>query len=164
MKNINKWSNYNKIEKFVKNELFFNYNNQIKYHQTLTPEDFKQEILLKIFTKTNEKYLIPIHYGYLRTIIKNELYDKYNIYQFIKKGKNSKKPPQELTYKEFNENIYTNGIINHKYELESYFGNSISKQEIKILRNHSRGIKTIESNKLIRKLKRINNETIINKL
>ncbi len=149
----NKWKNYNKIEKFVKNELFFNYQKQISNHNTLSFNDFLQEIMLSIFSKVKDKYLDPIHYGYLKTTIKNTINDKYNFYQFVKKSKSNKKEPIKISHKEFNEKYYFKNEIIGENKIEQYFLLAIPFKEVKILQKHSEGLKTKESFKLIKKLK-----------
>ncbi len=151
---MNKWETWKDLDKFISKELYFNYSSQIWNHQTLTMEDFKQEILQKIYSKVNEKYINPIHYGYIKRVIKNTLNDKYNIYQFIKKGKNSLKPPLKLTYTPFDEEIYENGSIDDENILSDYFEGVILPEELILLKQHSHGNKTLESKNLIRRLKR----------
>ncbi len=150
---MSKWDNYHKIEKFVKNELFFNYKKQITNHKTLSSNDFKQEIMLNIFTKVKDKYLNPIHYGYLKTTIRNTINDKYNIYQFVKKGKCNKNDPIQITHKEFNENDYESNEVIGVSLIEQELLSVIPLREVRLLQEHSKGYRTKESYKLIKTLK-----------
>ncbi len=70
-----------------------------KYHQSLTKEDFQQEVLLKVFKAIEQPILKDGRTNNLiKKIVSDAVYTQYNNKQFVKKTTRNKGKPQPILF------------------------------------------------------------------
>ncbi len=70
-----------------------------KYHQSLTKEDFQQEVLLKVFKAIEQPILKDGRTNNLiQKIVSDAVYTQFNNKQFIKKTTRNKEQPRKIIF------------------------------------------------------------------
>ncbi len=128
--NLNDWVNY-----LVKAD----HKNRVRNHLTLELEDFVQFSIMKILKYTNilGTNVSKQSKAYIGKIVRNEVGDKYQQMQFVKKGKNNKGDPVQVFKIEDETIIIDENTTMINRPIYSEFQNILTNSEIKILENYA---------------------------